>query len=137
MAATWDASLIEETADAIATEFRAKYVENVQPDGGTEQYRGLTVWSPNVNIFRDPRWGRGQETYGEDPYLTSRIGVAFVHGLQGTDPRYLKTIATPKHCGAQRAGVEPPQGGREGVAARPARHLPSGLPRNHHGGQGE
>ena len=97
MAATWDVALIQETADAIATEFRAKYVENVQPDGGTEQYRGLTVWSPNVNIFRDPRWGRGQETYGEDPYLTSRIGVAFVRGLQGADPRYLKTVATPKH----------------------------------------
>jgi beta-glucosidase len=97
MAATWDVRLIQETADAIATEFRAKYVEQVQPDGGTEQYRGLTVWSPNVNIFRDPRWGRGQETYGEDPYLTSRIGVAFVQGLQGNDPRYLKTIATPKH----------------------------------------
>ena len=97
MAATWDVALIQETADAIATEFRAKYVDNVQPDGGTEQYRGLTVWSPNVNIFRDPRWGRGQETYGEDPYLTSRVGVAFVHGLQGDDPRYLKTVATPKH----------------------------------------
>jgi beta-glucosidase len=97
MAATWDVSLIQETADAIATEFRAKYVENVKPDGGAEWYRGLTVWSPNVNIFRDPRWGRGQETYGEDPYLTSRIGVAFVHGLQGNDPRYLKTVATPKH----------------------------------------
>jgi beta-glucosidase len=97
LAATWDVSLIQATADAIATEFRAKYVENVQPDGGTEQYRGLTVWSPNVNIFRDPRWGRGQETYGEDPYLSSRVGVAFVHGLQGTDPRYLKSIATPKH----------------------------------------
>jgi len=97
MAATWDVALIEQTADAIATEFRAKYVENVLPDGGTEWYRGLTVWSPNVNIFRDPRWGRGQETYGEDPYLTSRIGVAFVHGLQGSDPRYLKTVATPKH----------------------------------------
>jgi beta-glucosidase len=97
MAATWDAALIQKTAETIATEFRAKYAENVQPDGGTEQYRGLTVWSPNVNIFRDPRWGRGQETYGEDPYLTSRIGVAFVHGLQGDDPKYLKTVATPKH----------------------------------------
>jgi beta-glucosidase len=97
MAATWDVPLIQQTADAIATEFRAKYVENVKPDGGTEQYRGLTVWSPNVNIFRDPRWGRGQETYGEDPYLTSRLGVAFVHGLQGKDPRYLATVATPKH----------------------------------------
>jgi beta-glucosidase len=97
MAATWNVALVQETADAIATEFRAKYVENVQPDGGTEQYRGLTVWSPNVNIFRDPRWGRGQETYGEDPHLTSRMGVAFVRGLQGNDPRYLQTIATPKH----------------------------------------
>jgi beta-glucosidase len=97
LAATWDVPLVQETAEAIATEFRAKYVENVKPDGGTEQYRGLTVWSPNVNIFRDPRWGRGQETYGEDPYLTSRLGVAFVHGLQGTDPRYLETVATPKH----------------------------------------
>ncbi|HTV18832.1 MAG TPA: glycoside hydrolase family 3 C-terminal domain-containing protein [Polyangiaceae bacterium] len=97
MAATWDVELIQETADAIATEFRAKYADTVLPDGGTEQYRGLSVWSPNVNIFRDPRWGRGQETYGEDPYLTSRIGVAFVRGLQGDDPRYLKTVATPKH----------------------------------------
>ncbi len=97
MAATWDVALIQETADAIASEFRAKYLDTVSPDGGTEQYRGLTVWSPNVNIFRDPRWGRGQETYGEDPYLTSRIGVAFVQGLQGSDPKYLKTVATPKH----------------------------------------
>ncbi len=58
---------------------------------------GLTIWSPNINIFRDPRWGRGQETYGEDPYLTSRLGVAFVKGLQGDDPKYYETIATPKH----------------------------------------
>jgi beta-glucosidase len=97
MAATWNVSLIQQTAEAIASEFRAKYVENVQPDGSSEQYRGLTVWSPNVNIFRDPRWGRGQETYGEDPFLSSGLGVAFVQGLQGTDPRYLKTVATPKH----------------------------------------
>jgi len=97
MAATWDVPLIQQVAEVISTEFRAKYAENVQPDGGTEQYRGLTVWSPNINIFRDPRWGRGQETYGEDPYLTSRIGVAFVQGLQGNDPRYMKTVATPKH----------------------------------------
>jgi beta-glucosidase len=97
MAATWDAPLMQETADVISTEFRAKYLEKVHPDGGTEWYRGLTVWSPNINIFRDPRWGRGQETYGEDPYLTSRLGVAFVTGLQGGDSKYLKTIATPKH----------------------------------------
>src|SRR5690606_22038551 len=76
MAATWNPALLQETADAIATEFRAKYVENVHPDGGAEWYRALTVWSPNVNICRDPRWGRGQETYGEDPHLTSRLGVA-------------------------------------------------------------
>jgi beta-glucosidase len=97
MAASWDAPLMHQVADVISTEFRAKYVEKVRPDGGTDWYRGLTVWSPNINIFRDPRWGRGQETYGEDPYLTSRIGVAFVTGLQGNDPKYLKTIATSKH----------------------------------------
>ncbi len=61
------------------------------------RYQGLTFWSPNINIFRDPRWGRGQETYGEDPYLTARMGVAFVKGLQGDDPRYLKVVATAKH----------------------------------------
>ncbi len=97
MAASWDAPLMHQVADVISTEFRAKYVEKVHADGGTDWYRGLTVWSPNINIFRDPRWGRGQETYGEDPYLTSRIGVAFVSGLQGNDPKYLKTIATSKH----------------------------------------
>ena len=67
---------------------------------------GLTYWSPNINIFRDPRWGRGQETYGEDPYLTSRMGVAFVLGMQGSDPRYLKVVATPKHY-AVHSGPEP------------------------------
>src|SRR5688572_26343889 len=97
MAAAWDVKLMKEAADVIATEFRAKYVEKRKPDGGTEWYRGLTVWSPNINIFRDPRWGRGQETYGEDPHLTSRLGVAFVQGLQGADPSYYKTIATAKH----------------------------------------
>ena len=97
MAASWNAPLMEQVGDAVSTEFRAKYLERVHPDGGTEFYRGLTVWSPNVNIFRDPRWGRGQETYGEDPYLTGRMGVAYIHGLQGRDPRHLKTIATSKH----------------------------------------
>jgi beta-glucosidase len=97
MAASWDAPLMRKVGDAISTEFRAKYVERVRPDGGTDWYRGLTVWSPNINIFRDPRWGRGQETYGEDPYLTGRIGIAFIKGLQGDDPRYFKTIATSKH----------------------------------------
>src|SRR4029077_2577617 len=70
------------------------------------RYHGLTFWSPNINIFRDPRWGRGQETYGEDPYLTSRMAVAFIKGMQGDDPRYFKVIATAKHF-AVHSGPEP------------------------------
>jgi len=97
MAASWDTPLMHQVADTIGTEFRAKYAERVAPDGSTDWYRGLTVWSPNINIFRDPRWGRGQETYGEDPYLTGRLGIAFITGLQGNDPNYFKTIATSKH----------------------------------------
>ncbi|WP_374471318.1 glycoside hydrolase family 3 C-terminal domain-containing protein [Phenylobacterium sp.] len=97
MAATFDPALMQESAGVISTEFRAKYAERVAPDGSTDWYRGLTVWSPNINIFRDPRWGRGQETYGEDPHLTGRMGVAFIRGLQGDDPKYFKTIATSKH----------------------------------------
>jgi len=97
MAATWDAPLMQEVADTISTEFRAKYVERLHPDGSSDFYRGLTVWSPNINIFRDPRWGRGQETYGEDPYLTGRMGISFIKGLQGDNPNYFKTIATSKH----------------------------------------
>ena len=96
LAATWDTDLIHRVADVISTEARAKY-NDAQSHGNSDRYFGLTFWSPNINIFRDPRWGRGQETYGEDPFLTSRIGVAFVTGLQGDDPRYLKTISTPKH----------------------------------------
>lgn len=97
MAAAWDAALMHDIADVISTEFRAKHYANQHRFGGSDWFGGLTVWSPNINIFRDPRWGRGQETYGEDPYLTSRLGVAFVKGLQGDDSRYLKTVATPKH----------------------------------------
>jgi beta-glucosidase len=97
LAATFDDALLFQDADAISTEFRAKYNADKGRDGSTVWYKGLTVWSPNINIFRDPRWGRGQETYGEDPYLTSRMGLAFVKGLQGDDPKYLKTVATPKH----------------------------------------
>lgn len=97
MAATFDVPLMHEAAQTISTEFRAKYVANLHTDGSADWYRGLTVWSPNINIFRDPRWGRGQETYGEDPYLTSRMGVAFVTGLQGDNQAYFKVIATPKH----------------------------------------
>ena len=96
LASTWNIDLMQQMAKAIADEGRAKYHEALRQDV-REIYTGLTFWSPNVNIFRDPRWGRGQETYGEDPYLTSRLGVAFVQGLQGNDPRYLKTVATPKH----------------------------------------
>jgi len=96
LAATWDAPRVEEVATAISDEARAKHHEYLrQDDHGL--YKGLTLWAPNINIFRDPRWGRGHETYGECPYLTSRLGVAFCRGLQGDHPRYLKTVATPKH----------------------------------------
>jgi beta-glucosidase len=97
LAATFDDALIHRDADVIGTEFRAKYNVGRGPDGSSDWYHGLTAWSPNINIFRDPRWGRGQETYGEDPFLTARMGVAFVEGLQGDDLHYLKVIATPKH----------------------------------------
>ncbi len=96
MAATWDAPLLKDIATVISTEARAKYNEAIRHDIHSI-YFGLTIWSPNINIFRDPRWGRGQETYGEDPFLTSRLGVSFVEGLQGTDPNYYRVIATPKH----------------------------------------
>ena len=96
LAATWDTRLMHSVGDTISTEARAKYSDAIAHDNH-RIYFGLTIWSPNINIFRDPRWGRGQETYGEDPYLTSRMGLAFVTGLQGDDPRYLKVVATPKH----------------------------------------
>jgi beta-glucosidase len=118
MAATFDEPLMHDVADTISTEFRAKYSATVHPDGSTDWYRGLTVWSPNINIFRDPRWGRGQETYGEDPYLTARLGVAFITGLQGTDPNYFKTIATPKHF-AVHSG---PESTRHSVNVEASRH---------------
>src|SRR5437879_5450243 len=105
LAATWDTNLMYQVADVISTEARAKHHEFVRHNQHA-RYQGLTFWSPNINIFRDPRWGRGQETYGEDPYLTSRLGVAFVRGLQGNDPRYLKLVATPKHY-AVHSGPEP------------------------------
>src|SRR4051812_33170247 len=96
LAATWDTDLMRRVADVISTEARAKHHEAVR-HGDTGRYKGLTMWSPNINIFRDPRWGRGQETYGEDPFLTARLGVQFVRGLQGDDPKYFKIISTPKH----------------------------------------
>ncbi len=96
MAATWDSAMVGRMGETVGTEARAKYNDAVQ-HGNRERYFGLTVWSPNINIFRDPRWGRGQETYGEDPFLTARMGVAFVEGVQGNDPQHPLAIATPKH----------------------------------------
>ncbi len=96
MAATFDEDLLEQVGDAVSTEARAKF--NMQQRGkDTDIYKGLTFWAPNVNIFRDPRWGRGHETFGEDPYLTSRLGVRYVQGLQGHDENYLKAAACAKH----------------------------------------
>jgi beta-glucosidase len=105
LAATWDTDLMFRVADVISTEARAKYNEAIRNDQHA-RYQGLTFWSPNINIFRDPRWGRGQETYGEDPYLTGRLSVAFIQGMQGNDPHYYKVIATAKHY-AVHSGPEP------------------------------
>jgi beta-glucosidase len=96
LAATWDRGLIFRVATAISDEARAKNNEFVRL-GKRNIYQGLTFWTPNINLFRDPRWGRGMETYGEDPFLTGRMAVQFIKGLQGDDPKYLKTIATAKH----------------------------------------
>jgi beta-glucosidase len=115
LAATWDTDLMYRVADVISTEARAKYNDALTrpaPSGPAAlatlpgRTAGLTYWSPNVNIFRDPRWGRGQETYGEDPHLTGRMAVAFVTGMQGKDPRHLKVVSTPKHY-AVHSGPEP------------------------------
>jgi beta-glucosidase len=105
LAATWNTSLMRRIAVAISDEARAKH-HAFLGQGVRRIYTGLTFWSPNINIFRDPRWGRGQETYGECPYLTARMGVEFVKGLQGDDPRYLKLVATAKHY-AVHSGPEP------------------------------
>ena len=105
IANSWDEGLMYSVASAISDEARAKYHE-FQRRGKRGIYQGLTFWSPNINIFRDPRWGRGHETYGEDPFLTGRMGMQFVKGLQGDDPKYLKTVATAKHY-AVHSGPEP------------------------------
>ena len=105
LAATWDTDLEQRIGDIISTEARAKYNDAIRRDNHA-RYSGLTFWSPNINIFRDPRWGRGQETFGEDPYLTGRIAVAFIRGMQGNDPHYFKVIATAKHY-AVHSGPEP------------------------------
>ncbi len=105
LAASWNTEMMRSVADVISTEARAKNNEFMRV-GERDIYKGLTFWSPNINIFRDPRWGRGQETYGEDPFLTARMGVAFVKGMQGDDPRYFKVISTPKHY-AVHSGPDP------------------------------
>lgn len=105
IAASWDKELVHRVATAISDEARAKHHEFVRRDM-RGIYQGLNFWSPNINIFRDPRWGRGHETYGEDPFLTGKLGTAFVKGLQGDDPNYLKVIATAKHF-AVHSGPEP------------------------------
>src|SRR5512145_973107 len=97
MSATWNPELVKSIASAIGDEGRAKFHETLRVKGETNLYQGLTFWSPNINIFRDPRWGRGQETWGEDPFLTGEMGTAFVRGLQGDDPKYLKAAACAKH----------------------------------------
>jgi beta-glucosidase len=113
MAATFNDSLLQQVATTISTEARAKYNLAVKSDR-RQQYMGLTFWSPNINLFRDPRWGRGQETYGEDPFLTARMGVAFVKGLQGNDSHYLKAAACAKHF-AVHSG---PEAGRHSFNAK-------------------
>ena len=96
MGATWDPTIVQAMGNVISTEARAKYNE-AQRTGNHRIFYGLTFWSPNINIFRDPRWGRGQETYGEDPFLTSRLGIAFINGVQGGDLDHLRAVATSKH----------------------------------------
>lgn len=116
MAASFDPSLLHTIADAIATEARAKNREYTEAHGGdSENYTGLSFWTPNINLFRDPRWGRGQETYGEDTFLTGTMAVAFIRGLQGDDPKYIKAMACAKHF-AVHSG---PEIGRHGFDAEP------------------
>jgi beta-glucosidase len=116
LGATWDAELLHEVGDTVATEARAKFSQHAHFD--SPRYGGLTIWSPNINIFRDPRWGRGQETYGEDPFLTATLGTNFVQGVQGSDPFYLKANATPKHFVAHSG----PEEGRDSFNAKVTAH---------------
>jgi beta-glucosidase len=107
LASTFDPEAIHKMGVVIGTEGRIKHVQAIRANGGYSNiFEGLDFWAPNINIFRDPRWGRGQETYGEDPFLTARMGVAFVKGMQGDDPKYYRVIATPKHY-AVHSGPEP------------------------------
>jgi beta-glucosidase len=116
LAATWDRELLKAVGDTVSTEARAKFNPHAHQD--SERYAGLTVWSPNINIFRDPRWGRGQETYGEDPFLTGTLGTQFVRGVQGNAPFYLKADATPKHFVAHSG----PEAGRDSFHANASPH---------------
>ena len=106
LAATFDPRGIHQMATDIGTEARVVHSQSVDANGDSQIFHGLDFWAPNINIFRDPRWGRGQETYGEDPFLTARMGVAFVTGMQGDDPHYYRVISTPKHY-AVHSGPEP------------------------------
>ncbi len=117
LAATWDPQLLQAVGAAVSAEARARFFA-LPPQQQGARYAGLTIWSPNINIFRDPRWGRGQETYGEDPFLAGRLAIGFVRGLQGEDPRHPRVIATPKHF-AVHSGPEPL---RHGFNARPSAH---------------
>ena len=117
LAATFDAPLVGQVAEAISDEARAKF-NLAEARGARGRYQGLTFFSPNLNIFRDPRWGRGQETFGEDPVLTASLAIAFIAGMQGSDPRYLKTVATAKHF-AVHSG---PESTRHVFDARPSAH---------------
>ena len=116
LAASWNDALLRQVGDVVSTEARAKY--NLAGKGDHPRYHGLTIWSPNINIFRDPRWGRGQETYGEDPFLTGTLATAFVRGIQGDDPGVLKAAGTPKHF-AVHSG---PEKGRHGFDSRVSAH---------------
>ena len=118
LAATFDPELMQQVGTVVSTEARAKFNLAGGPGRDHARYQGLTIWSPNVNIFRDPRWGRGMETYGEDPTLTGQLGVAFVRGLQGDDPAHPRAIATPKHF-AVHSGPEP---GRHGFSVAVSPH---------------
>jgi len=117
LGATFDPALIHDMGVVISTEARVKFNQLGGQGADHTIYQGLTFWSPNINIFRDPRWGRGQETYGEDPWLTGQFGKAFVTGMQGDDPKYLRTIATPKHY-AVHSGPEPLRHGFDAVVSK-------------------
>lgn len=114
MAASFDRAMMKQVADVISQEARAKHHEAAR-NGDFSRYKGLTIWSPNINIARDPRWGRAHETYGEDPYLTGQLGMQFVKGLQGDHPKYLKLVATPKHYAVHNG----PEGDRHFININP------------------